>query len=155
MTEKSHGSLMNRWMAKKGNIVSICLKRCRVVLSHTPIAFWVVFLPNCDPIRRTVIQPELGIQNQDCTRLCAALLLHHRYRCSTLHFCSGVNTGAGLHLGTSTIDGIRKENPVPVRNPQEAITAKNLTVAARRPNHVAIFRHSYCRGRIVSVTSER
>lgn len=31
-----------------------------IVPSHTPVAFWVRFLPNCDPIRRAFIQPEFG-----------------------------------------------------------------------------------------------
>jgi putative transposase len=43
---------------------------------------------------------------------------------------------AGLHLGTTTIGRIRKENPAP-RSPQrEATTAKSRTVTAKSPNHV-------------------
>jgi transposase InsO family protein len=43
---------------------------------------------------------------------------------------------AGLHLGTSTIGRIRKENPAPVPTMPVATAAKNGTVTARCPNHV-------------------
>ena len=43
---------------------------------------------------------------------------------------------AGLHLGSSTIGRIRKENPAPVLTPPQATAAKSRTVTATRPNHV-------------------
>ena len=47
---------------------------------------------------------------------------------------------AGLHLGTTTIGRIRKEQPIPAPAPrppqQKATAAKGRKVTAKRPNHV-------------------
>ena len=58
--------------------------------------------------------------------------------CPTLgkHKLAQVLARAGLHLGTTTIGRIRKENPVPVPPSAKPTPSATRKVTAKRPNHV-------------------